>query len=159
MKYTNTIVRVPDSIQSPNVLTSSISRNRFELRGNFYTQEGEEVDSASKAGESKKQERKTRGVNRLGKRGTSSGKPSRQRYIWGNYDRSAAFFSLSPTTVPFNGLVQSYYSYRCPSDNDPRLALLREEWFKDRDVLDIGCNTGHLTIPLGLDVCSFGSFC
>ncbi|CAI9571230.1 unnamed protein product [Staurois parvus] len=40
-----------------------------------------------------------------------------------------------------------YYGYRnpCRSD-DPRLRVLRPEWFQGKAVLDIGCNVGHLTL-------------
>ncbi|KAJ4460219.1 putative 7SK snRNA methylphosphate capping enzyme [Paratrimastix pyriformis] len=55
-------------------------------------------------------------------------KKERTIYVFGNYDR--------------------YYSYRCPSDDDPRIPLLRPEWFTGKDVLDIGCNTGRVTIPI-----------
>lgn len=42
-----------------------------------------------------------------------------------------------------------YYGYRnpCRSD-DPRLRVLRPEWFRGKNVLDIGCNVGHLTLTV-----------
>jgi hypothetical protein len=33
---------------------------------------------------------------------------------------------------------------------DPRLSVLREEWFRDKHCLDIGCNTGHFTLTMAL---------
>lgn len=45
------------------------------------------------------------------------------------------------------GNYNKYYGYRNPSNNeDPRVRLLRREWFEGKDVLDLGCNAGHLTL-------------
>ena len=43
------------------------------------------------------------------------------------------------------GNYQRYYGYRGAPADDPRLALLRPEWFAGRKVLDMGCNSGALT--------------
>lgn len=32
---------------------------------------------------------------------------------------------------------------------DPRLNILKKEWFEDKDCLDIGCNSGIITISIG----------
>lgn len=32
---------------------------------------------------------------------------------------------------------------------DPRLALMKKEWFEGKDCLDIGCNQGLITINIG----------
>ena len=34
-------------------------------------------------------------------------------------------------------------------EEDPRLKVLRKEWFEDKDCLDIGCNSGIITIQIG----------
>nr|XP_046265938.1 7SK snRNA methylphosphate capping enzyme-like [Scatophagus argus]XP_046265939.1 7SK snRNA methylphosphate capping enzyme-like [Scatophagus argus]XP_046265940.1 7SK snRNA methylphosphate capping enzyme-like [Scatophagus argus]XP_046265941.1 7SK snRNA methylphosphate capping enzyme-like [Scatophagus argus]XP_046265942.1 7SK snRNA methylphosphate capping enzyme-like [Scatophagus argus]XP_046265943.1 7SK snRNA methylphosphate capping enzyme-like [Scatophagus argus] len=45
------------------------------------------------------------------------------------------------------GNYNKYYGYRNPSNSeDPRIRLLRPEWFEGKDVLDLGCNSGHLTL-------------
>lgn len=45
------------------------------------------------------------------------------------------------------GNYNKYYGYRNPSNSeDPRVRLLRREWFEGKDVLDLGCNSGHLTL-------------
>lgn len=42
-----------------------------------------------------------------------------------------------------------YYGYRNPfRSDDPRLRVLRPEWFRGKAVLDIGCNVGHLTLAV-----------
>ena len=50
------------------------------------------------------------------------------KFIFGNYNR--------------------YYGYRNPNQEDERLKVFKEEWFKNLDVLDIGCNVGHVTLHI-----------
>lgn len=54
----------------------------------------------------------------------------KKRFVYGNYDR--------------------YYGYRIlkSSDEDPRLKYFEKEWFEGKDCLDVGCNTGNLTIAI-----------
>ncbi|KAM6907497.1 7SK snRNA methylphosphate capping enzyme-like [Xenentodon cancila] len=45
------------------------------------------------------------------------------------------------------GNYNKYYGYRNPGNSeDPRIHVLRPEWFEGKDVLDLGCNSGHLTL-------------
>lgn len=45
------------------------------------------------------------------------------------------------------GNYNKYYGYRNPgSSEDPRIHVLRQEWFEGKDVLDLGCNSGHMTL-------------
>lgn len=45
------------------------------------------------------------------------------------------------------GNYNKYYGYRNPGNSeDPRVRVLRPEWFEGKDVLDLGCNSGHLTL-------------
>ncbi|KAG7484029.1 hypothetical protein MATL_G00044900 [Megalops atlanticus] len=47
------------------------------------------------------------------------------------------------------GNYNKYYGYRNPGrSEDPRLRVMRPEWFRGKDVLDLGCNTGHLTLSI-----------
>ncbi|XP_059432865.1 probable RNA methyltransferase At5g51130 isoform X2 [Corylus avellana] len=51
---------------------------------------------------------------------------------------------------PF-GNYRNYYGYRIGRDleeEDPRLKVLKKEWFEDKDCLDIGCNSGIITIQI-----------
>lgn len=50
---------------------------------------------------------------------------------------------------PF-GNYRNYYGYRIGHDmeEDPRLKVLKKEWFEGKDCLDIGCNSGVLTIHI-----------
>lgn len=62
-------------------------------------------------------------------------KKENRKYLYGNYDR--------------------YYGYRNPkSITDPRLETFRQhsQLFAGKDVLDVGCNTGTLTIAVARDL-------
>ncbi|WJX26423.1 hypothetical protein P8452_15346 [Trifolium repens] len=50
------------------------------------------------------------------------------------------------------GNYKSYYNYRIGDgvDGDPRLKVFRKEWFEGKDCLDIGCNSGIITIQIAL---------
>lgn len=55
-----------------------------------------------------------------------------QKFVYGNYNR--------------------YYGYRNPDvEQDVRLNSLRPEWFAGKDILDIGCNVGHITLAIACD--------
>ncbi|KAL5238768.1 hypothetical protein ACI65C_006178 [Semiaphis heraclei] len=49
-----------------------------------------------------------------------------------------------------------YYGYRNPDDEDNRLKVLAErmDLFLGKDVLDIGCNIGHVTFSIARDFCA-----
>ncbi|KAK6175589.1 hypothetical protein SNE40_014019 [Patella caerulea] len=56
-------------------------------------------------------------------------KTSNVKFIHGNYNR--------------------YYGYRnSPDVDDVRLVSFKQEWFNAKDVLDIGCNVGHVTMAV-----------
>lgn len=62
----------------------------------------------------------------------AAGAKHRERFVHGNYSR--------------------YYAYRNPDFvEDARLAHFKEEWFVGKDVLDIGCNVGHITMTVARD--------
>lgn len=48
------------------------------------------------------------------------------------------------------GNYNRYYGYRVGStlEEDPRMSLMRKSWFENKDVIDVGCNVGHVTISL-----------
>jgi hypothetical protein len=48
---------------------------------------------------------------------------------------------------PF-GNYDFYYKYRTQSDIDPRIEVMKSEWFEDKRCLDIGCNSGKFTLDL-----------
>jgi len=63
-----------------------------------------------------------------GKGGDDADEPKQKIYQHGNYP--------------------GYYHYRDSGKEDPRLQYLQPEWFKDKDVLDIGCHCGEMAIQV-----------
>ncbi|KAK7925499.1 hypothetical protein WMY93_007809 [Mugilogobius chulae] len=64
-----------------------------------------------------------------GAKSGQGGRPHRQRktFQYGNYNK--------------------YYGYRNPgASEDLRIRVFKPEWFKGKNVLDLGCNAGHLTL-------------
>ena len=52
-----------------------------------------------------------------------------------------------------HGNYHQYYGYRNQEKfTDYRIDLIDTEWIRDQDVLDIGCNAGHLTLLLARDM-------
>lgn len=46
------------------------------------------------------------------------------------------------------GNFNYHHKTSSPFMNDPRIDLLVEDWFRDQNVLDIGCNSGLLTLSI-----------
>lgn len=46
------------------------------------------------------------------------------------------------------GNFDRYYGYRNAGTEDTRLSHFKSEWFEGRDVLDIGCNNGSVTLAI-----------
>uniref|UniRef100_A0A1J3IV93 RNA methyltransferase n=1 Tax=Noccaea caerulescens TaxID=107243 RepID=A0A1J3IV93_NOCCA len=55
----------------------------------------------------------------------------------------------SQESYPF-GNYKNYYGYRISHDmdEDPRLKVMKRAWFEGKDCLDIGCNSGIMTIHI-----------
>lgn len=50
------------------------------------------------------------------------------------------------------GNYNRYYGYRKGTDcADIRINLFRKEFFENKDILDIGCNIGHITLTIARD--------
>ena len=50
------------------------------------------------------------------------------------------------------GNYTKYYGYRNSHKfQDSRMNFLKKEWFKDKDILDVGCNSGHFTLLIARD--------
>lgn len=65
-----------------------------------------------------------------------------------DHSRSETFKNGSKGTRFQYGNYNRYYGYRNPVDRDSRLQLFSKEFFENKDVLDIGCNVGHVTIAI-----------
>ena len=64
-----------------------------------------------------------------GARGAGAGESRKKKFLHGNYD--------------------TYYSYRNPgAQDDPRIKVLERAWIDGKRVLDVGCNSGAITIEV-----------
>ncbi|CAG8460390.1 1241_t:CDS:2 [Paraglomus occultum] len=65
-------------------------------------------------------------------------------------ERKRARKALQHRKPYFCGNYRGYYNKRKnPATNDDsRLALFKRDWFEERNILDIGCNSGDLTIAI-----------
>ncbi|CAA7397356.1 unnamed protein product [Spirodela intermedia] len=70
-----------------------------------------------------------------GEKNSEKRKKRKESFIYGNY--------------------RCYYSYRIDRklSEDPRLTLMKKEWFEGKDCLDIGCNQGLITINIANKFC------
>ncbi|CAL1414350.1 unnamed protein product [Linum trigynum] len=85
------------------------------------------------------------------------GKPQQQNQVAGgdhpaqnnNGGSSSSKKRKQREAFPF-GNYRNYYGYRIGQelDEDPRLKVLKREWFEGKDCLDIGCNSGIITIHI-----------
>lgn len=51
------------------------------------------------------------------------------------------------------GNYNQYYGYRNPGAvEDSRIHAFKPEWFQGKEVLDLGCNTGHMTLTIAKDL-------
>ncbi|GJZ65694.1 probable RNA methyltransferase [Tanacetum coccineum] len=55
-----------------------------------------------------------------------------------------------PKEVAIFGNYRNYYTYRIDQglEEDPRIKVMKKEWFEGKNCLDIGCNSGLITITL-----------
>lgn len=52
------------------------------------------------------------------------------------------------------GNYNQYYGYRNPGAiEDARIHVFKPEWFRGKEVLDLGCNTGHMTLTIAKNCC------
>jgi 7SK snRNA methylphosphate capping enzyme len=77
----------------------------------------------------------------------TSSRRSKINIIKDKPSRSAKLYKKRVLTVHGNYL--NYYGYRNKEGiKDPRISKLNPEWFSNKDVLDIGCNSGVLTLEI-----------
>lgn len=58
--------------------------------------------------------------------------------------------SVNKTSFQY-GNYNRYYGYRLDG-SDPRIAYFDPEWFRGKDILDIGCNVGEVTMAIARDM-------
>lgn len=74
-----------------------------------------------------------------GEQRPASGEAQQQRKGQGNKEFAFTF-----------GNYDRYYGYRNgAARGDERMGMMKREWFEGKKVLDIGCNSGQVTIAIG----------
>ncbi|KAJ1079992.1 hypothetical protein NDU88_000214 [Pleurodeles waltl] len=96
--------------------------------------------------------------HRKRKHGSSraSCEPAEGRRRGGSPERGRGAAAQRPQGAPRAGQKKfqygnycKYYGYRNPGrGEDPRLRVFRPEWFQGKEVLDLGCNVGHVTLSI-----------
>ncbi|XP_029932214.1 7SK snRNA methylphosphate capping enzyme [Myripristis murdjan] len=65
-------------------------------------------------------------------------KKDRHRYQYGNHSRYYGY----------HGFYGDGWEGRVGAEEDPRLRLLKDDWFRHKKALDIGCGAGHVTLAI-----------
>ncbi|KAJ3584950.1 hypothetical protein NHX12_013673 [Muraenolepis orangiensis] len=65
-------------------------------------------------------------------------KKTKHRYRHGGHSRYYGY----------HGFYGDQWEGRVGAEEDPRLRLLKADWFRERRVLDIGCGSGHVTLAI-----------
>ncbi|KAM4612272.1 7SK snRNA methylphosphate capping enzyme [Polymixia lowei] len=69
---------------------------------------------------------------------TATKKKDKHRYQYGNHSHYYGYY----------GFYGDRWEGQIGPGEDPRLRLLKADWFRDKEVLDIGCGAGHMTLAL-----------
>ena len=133
MSLSSKLKKVVDKIVSP-----AIPQHSPKPRRKRTISEGSrkmDNDGASQIKQVKKENEQRHRVHKqsssLSGKGKSRSRNRNDKFIYGNYNR--------------------YYGKRNPDEPDHRLDYLKKEWFYEKDVLDIGCNIGHVTLSIAKD--------
>ncbi|XP_025235383.1 7SK snRNA methylphosphate capping enzyme isoform X1 [Theropithecus gelada] len=148
----NTAINCRDEVVSP--LPSALQGPS----GSLSAPPAASVTSAPPSSSSRhRKRRRTSSKSEAGARGGGQGSKEKGRGSWGgrhhhHHPLPAAGFKKQQRKFQYGNYCK-YYGYRNPSCEDGRLRVLKPEWFRGRDVLDLGCNVGHLTLSIA---CKWG---
>lgn len=141
-------------------LSSKVS-NSSEGGSSKITQKGNNVGSdnkSSKVGNVKQRQTVSSAAGVKSEAGRS-GKKAAQK-VASPVVQSAAVIDSMVKKINFRagnaqykyGNYSRYYGYRCSNKfSDGRMQCFNKMWFKDKDVLDVGCNSGQLTLLIARD--------
>ncbi|KAI6205776.1 hypothetical protein M3Y94_00830700 [Aphelenchoides besseyi] len=110
-------------LEECHVLPGAVHQRRFSFR----TSHGKKKLGKQVSVDVKKEEPLNE-VDKISKKKAKKEKKMANRYRYGNFNY--------------------FHRIQAPFQNDPRLDLMCDDWFKDKTVLDIGCNSGQLTISI-----------
>ncbi|XP_004630565.1 7SK snRNA methylphosphate capping enzyme [Octodon degus] len=145
----NTAINCRDEVVSP--LPSALQGPS----GTLSAPPAASVTSAPSSSSSRhRKRRRTSSKSEAGARGGGQGPKEKGRGSGGGRHHLLPIASFKKQQLKFQyGNYSKYYGYRNPSCEDVRLRVLKPEWFRGRDVLDLGCNVGHLTLSIA---CKWG---
>ncbi|XP_004617372.2 7SK snRNA methylphosphate capping enzyme [Sorex araneus] len=147
----NTAINCRDEVVSP--LPSALQGSS----GSLSAPPAASVASAPPSSSSRhRKRRRTSSKSEVGARGGGQGAKEKGRGSGGgrHHVHAPPASALKKQQCKFQyGNYCKYYGYRNPSCEDGRLRVLKPEWFRGRDVLDLGCNVGHLTLSIA---CKWG---
>ncbi|XP_042581060.1 7SK snRNA methylphosphate capping enzyme [Cyprinus carpio] len=84
----------------------------------------------------------------MGSRGGAAERPQPHPNHWRSQSNNNQISQQSKKKFQY-GNYNKYYGYRNPGlSEDPRIHVMDPEWFRGKEVLDLGCNTGHLTLSI-----------
>ncbi|CAN1132811.1 Probable RNA methyltransferase At5g51130 [Linum perenne] len=114
-----------------DIVVGEKKRKRHDKKQNKDHQTEEDVNNGPQAEETQKQNGEQKPLNHQIAGANKKKKKQRIVFPFGNY--------------------RNYYGYRIGEglDEDPRLKVFKTEWFQGKDCLDIGCNSGIITIHIG----------
>lgn len=151
----NTAINCRDEVVSP--LPSALQGPAGSFPAPATSATSAPPSSSSSSSSSRRKRRRTSSKSEAGARAGTQGAPKEK-------GRASAGGRHQPYTLPATGFKKQqskfqygnyskYYGYRNPKCEDVRLRVLKPEWFRGRDVLDLGCNVGHLTLSIA---CKWG---
>ncbi|CAN1132812.1 Probable RNA methyltransferase At5g51130 [Linum perenne] len=113
-----------------DIVVGEKKRKRHDKKQNKDHQTEEDVNNGPQAEETQKQNGEQKPLNHQIAGANKKKKKQRIVFPFGNY--------------------RNYYGYRIGEglDEDPRLKVFKTEWFQGKDCLDIGCNSGIITIHI-----------
>ncbi|EHA98439.1 7SK snRNA methylphosphate capping enzyme, partial [Heterocephalus glaber] len=144
----NTAINCRDEVVSP--LPSALQGPS----GSLSAPPAASVTSAPSSSSSRhRKRRRTSSKSEAGARGGGQGPKEKGRGSGGGRHHPLPAAGFKKQRKFQYGNYCKYYGYRNPSCEDGRLRVLKPEWFQGRDVLDLGCNVGHLTLSIA---CKWG---
>ena len=146
------LVPLPDELQhDPLNLEEKIDDFRTLVTNYQQNRSREQLHGRKSSSESIKEKRKRKGRDRLKSRSESSTTED-------ELNQSNISFASNKQKPPFvhkaavyrYGNYDQYYGYRNNGafQEDVRMKVLQSEWFQGKDCLDIGSNTGQMTIAI-----------
>ncbi|KAK7165458.1 hypothetical protein R3I94_003726 [Phoxinus phoxinus] len=135
---------VDTSTAPPSVNPTNAPSNRQRKRRRARLESADCANEVKSWGQTQRSGRPSQAFHTPGT-GSASEKPQQNLNHW----RPQYNNNNQPKKKFQFGNYNKYYGYRNPGlSEDPRMRVFNPEWFRGKAVLDLGCNTGHLTLSI-----------